>query len=295
MAAHTVPTPDGPTPDGPAPDSTTPDDPAPASAAEAESAGPADASKAGSESTAAAASTIARTWELRRRAEKKTAWQRPVMGALGAIGFALVANPELLPGGTAIVLVAYAVVVVALIIIAVVAARRASFRGHSGSVEMPEAPGRRWWRRPELAPLLGFSLIFGGRAIGAFDHWPVIFACAAVAGVAIGGVLPRYETADHINGARLENPPVPTPDTVAAVDGGELATDVLELLVLQHHTGERRVAWCADVLGTDTADIADRISRGRRWLEFPATEVHDPARAAWIRLSAAGREALGYT
>jgi len=70
---------------------------------------------------------------------------------------------------------------------------------------------------------------------------------------------------------------------------------VLELLVLQHHTGERRVAWCADVLGTDTADIADRISRGRRWLEFPATEVHDPARAAWIRLSAAGREALGYT
>src|SRR5699024_10025560 len=119
--------------------------------------------------------------------------------------------------------------------------------------------------------------------------------CAAVAGVAIGGVLPRYETADHINGARLENPPVPTPDTVAAVDGGELATDVLELLVLQHHTGERRVAWCAAARGAGAAAIADGVARGRRGLESPATAVHDPARAAWIRLSAAGREALGYT
>ncbi|MFN3600224.1 MAG: hypothetical protein ACK4UY_02410 [Dietzia sp.] len=51
---------------------------------------------------------------------------------------------------------------------------------------------------------------------------------------------------------------------MTAVADGDLATDVLELLVLQHHMGESRISWCADVLGTDVADIRGRIARGRR-------------------------------
>lgn len=261
-----------------------------------------------------AAHTVSRVWELRRRAEKCHWWFRPVMGLMTTSAFAVLANPDLLPGGLTTGLVAYGVVFVVALVAAVVGARRASVRGHTGLVTAPERPGRQgrpWWRNPVLAVPAVFFLISLGRPTGAFDHWAAILGCAITVGIAVAVALPRYETADHIHGARLDHPPRLTADVAAAdamvtvaggppagiapaLADGAPATDVLELLVLQHHTGERRISWCADVLGTDTADIRDRIARGRRWLELPATEVHRPATADWVRLTAEGRRALSY-
>lgn len=237
---------------------------------------------------------VDRVWELRRRAEKQGTWQRPALGVFFALVFAMIANPDLLPGGLATALTTLVGVTAVAVIGIVLWARRASFRGHSGSAEVPAAPGHRWWRSPALAGPAMYTLIFLGSLIDLFDHWPVIFATAAVVGCLTALSLPRYETADHIHGTRLEKPPTLTADAAAAVTDGRLSPDVLELLVLQHHTAERRIPWCAGVLGTDADDIRRRISRGRRWLELPATEVHDPATANWVRLTPAGREALGY-
>lgn len=251
-------------------------------------------SAAGDFSAGLAGPTISRVWDLRKRAEQRGVWQRPVLGVLVAAGFAVIANPDLLPGGTPVAVGTFVLMMAVVIAGAVVWTRRSSIRGHSGNVDVPETPRRQWWRSPALAGPAVYTTVFLGNLIGVFDHWPVVIGCAVVAGFGFALTIPRYETADHIHGARLENPPVLSADAEAALVGGELTPDVLELLVLQHHTVERRISWCADVLGTDEADIRDRIARGRRWLELPATEVHDPANANWARLSAAGREALGY-
>lgn len=255
---------------------------------------PASGGPSADEAAGDAAATIDRVWELRRRAEKRTWWQRPAAGALVAAGFVVIANPALLPGGLAVALTGLVVVVAVAVVAAVVAVRRASLRGHSGSIEMPEPSGQRWWRSPALAGPAVFTVVFLGNLVGAFDHWPILIATAILIGVVLARTFPRFETADHIAGSRLQNSPELTADTADALSGGSLAPDVLELLVLQHHTGERRISWCADVLGTDAADIRHRIARGRRWLELPATEVHNPATASWVRLSSQGRRALSY-
>lgn len=244
--------------------------------------------------TAASGTAIARVWERRRQAEQRGAWQRPTMGILAAAGFTALAGPDLVPGGLTTALATLGVVVAVAITAGVVSARRASVRGHSGNVEMPEPPRRPWWRHPALIGPVMFTAIFLGSVTGATDYWPVILCGAILAGGVAALATPRYETADHIHGPRLEHVPELSADGMAAVADGDLTTDVLEVLALQHHTGERRVSWCADVLGTDVADIRGRIARGRRWLELPATEVHDPETATWVRLSAGGREALGY-
>ena len=258
-------------------------DPAPTSSA------PADVPSARTSAT-----LVDRIWELRRRAEKRAGWQRPAVSVLVATGFTVIANPALVPGGFPTALTALAMVMAVAITGGVIGVRRASVRGHGGSVTAPDGPARRWWRDPALAGPAMFAVVFLGNLIGAFDHWPVILVGAIVVGFVAALVLPRYQTADHLTGPRLEHAPELSAAGGAAVAAGDLATDVLELLVLQHHTGERRIAWCADVLGTDVAEIRDRIARGRRWLELPATEVHDPATATWVRLTAMGREALGY-
>lgn len=268
--------------------------PVPSDPARRESDNPASGGPSPEEASADAAATVDRVWELRRRAEERPWWQRPAVGVLAATGFTLIANPALLPGGLAVSLTGLVVIVAAAVIAAVIAVRRASLRGHSGSIEMPEPPGHRWWRSPALAGPAVFTVVFLGNLVGAFDHWPILVATAVLVGIALVRTFPRYETADHIAGSRLQNPPELTADTAAALSDGSLATDVLELLVLQHHTGERRISWCADVLGTDAADIRDRIARGRRWLELPATEVHALATASWVRLSGEGRRALSY-
>lgn len=242
----------------------------------------------------AASSTVARTWDLRRRAEKYPPWTRPVVGMLVAFGFTVIANPELSPGGLPTVLAGYGVIVAAAVILGVIAFRRASFRGHSGNVTVLGHSHRPWWRSHQVATPAVFSLVFGGRVIGAFDHWPTVLGCAVIVGATVAWALPRYETADHINGNRLHNPPALTANAAASLADGSLPPDVLELLVLQHHTGERRVSWCATLLGTNPADIRNRIARGRHWLELPATEVHNPGTANWVRLTADGRKALGY-
>lgn len=241
-----------------------------------------------------AESTIARVWERRRQAEKKPDWRRPIVGLLFAAGFVVIANPGLLPGGIPVAFTGLAIAAAVAVVAVVIGVRRASFRGHSGNVDAPDTPGRRWWRSPALAGPAMYSVVFLGNLIGVFDHWPVIIGCAIVVGCVAALVLPRYETADHLTGPRLERVPGLSAAGDAAIANGALPSDVLELLVLQHHTGERRVSWCADVLGTDPADIRGRIARGRRWLELPATEVHAPATAEWVRLTADGRAGLGY-
>lgn len=241
-----------------------------------------------------ARATVERAWGRRRRAEKQPRWGRPAFGALVTLGFVVIANPDLVPGGIATGLTTLAGMAVALGVAALLRARRAGFRGHSGSVEAPAVPGNRWWRSPALAGPAVFTLVFLGNLVHLYDRWPTVLVIAAVVGCLVALTLPRYETADHIHGRRLENPPTLTAEARAAVADGQLLPGVLELMVLQHHTGERRIAWCADVLGTDVADIRDRITRGRQWLELPATEVHHPATADWVRLTAAGRRALGY-
>lgn len=217
------------------------------------------------------------------------------MGASVTLAFVVIARPGQLPGGFVTALAAFAVVAAVAVVGSILWARRSSIRGHSGSVEAPQSPGHHWWRSPALAGPALYTLAFLGTLTGLFDHWPIVIGCAVAVGVAAAaGLVPRYETADHIHGARLEHPPVLTAGAEAALADGELTPDVLELLVLQHHTGERRISWCAEVLGTEPDDIRTRIRHGRRWLELPATEVHDPATADWVRLTSAGREALGY-
>ena len=141
--------------------------------------------------------TIDRVWELRRRAEKRPWWQRPVIGVLAATGFTLIANPALLPGGLAVSLSGLVGVVAVAVIAAVVAVRRASLRGHTGRIEMPEPPGHRWWRSPALAGPALVTVVFLGNLVGAFDHWPVLIATAVLVGITLARIGPRYETADH--------------------------------------------------------------------------------------------------
>ena len=244
---------------------------------------------------ATASRTVDRVWELRRRAETRSSWSRPALGAFVTLAFVVIARPGQLPGGFATALAAFAIMAAVAVAGSVLWARRSSIRGHSGSIEAPQSPRRHWWRSLALAGPALYALAFLGTLTGLFDHWPVVIGCAVAVGVAAAaGLVPRYETADHIHGARLENPPTLTTGAESALTDGDLTPDVLELLVLQHHTAERRISWCAGVLGTDDDDIRGRISRGRRWLELPATEVHDPASADWVRLTSAGREALGY-
>ncbi|KAA0916957.1 hypothetical protein [Dietzia sp. ANT_WB102] len=241
-----------------------------------------------------AETTISRVWELRRQAEKQAGGTRVAVGALVAVGIVVIASPGLVPGGVATTLVGFLAVAAIAITGGFIASHRASVRGHTGTIESMGPLRHRWWRNPALVGPAIFTVVFLGNLFGVLDNWPVIIGCAVAMGCATALVLPRYETADHLTGSRLENPPELTTGTVTAVAEGELAPDVLELLLLQHHTGERRIAWCADVLNTEPADIRGRIARGRRWLELPATEVHDPAAAGWVRLTADGREALGY-
>ncbi|EYT63171.1 hypothetical protein H483_0108660 [Dietzia sp. UCD-THP] len=237
---------------------------------------------------------IARVWERRRQAERHGPWHRPATGVVAAAGFAVLARPDLAPGGLPTALGILGVMVAAGVVAVVVAARRASLRGPSGNREVPQPPGRPWWRHPALFGPAVFTAIFVGSVTGFYENVPVILGGAIAAGVLATLAIPRYETADHIHGPRLEHAPELSAEGMADVAHGDLSLDVLKLLVLQHHTGERRVAWCADVLGTGVADVRDRIARGRRWLELPATEVHSPATATWVRLSAEGRETLGY-
>lgn len=238
--------------------------------------------------------TVDRAWQLRREAERHPGWHKPGIGIFAAVGFAVIAGAELVPGGAGTSLIVFAALMALTLIVAMVSNRRASHRGHSGTVD--ELPGaeRPWWRSPAMAGPAAFTLVFLGRLTGFFDHWPFIIGVAVVLGCLAARWYPDYQTADSVTGPRLEHAPSLTADAVETVSAGELAPDVLELLVLQHHTGERRASWCAEVLATTQEDIRERVRRGRRWFELPATEAYRPTEAAWIRLSAEGRETLGY-
>ena len=238
--------------------------------------------------------TVDRIWQLRREAEIQPRWHIVVMGVLTALGFTLIAGAQFLPGGATVALPAIGALVILMVIVGWLGIRRGSLRGHSGTVTTLPGVERPWWRSSAMAGPAAYTVVLIGGITGVFDHWPFVLGCGILLGLAFAKWYPRYETADHLTGPHLENSPALTADAVNAVAAGELTPDILEVLVLQHHTGERRVTWCAKVLGTTPEDIRDRTRRGRRWLELPATEAHHPLRATWIRLSAEGREALGY-
>lgn len=238
--------------------------------------------------------TVDRIWRLRREAERQPRWQLVLGSVLTASGFTLIAGAQYLPGGAGVALAVIGLLVVLLLVVVGLNVHRASHRGHSGTVTTLPGVERPWWRSPALAGPAAYTIVFLGGVTGVFDHWPFVLGCGILVGLVFAKWFPRYETADPVTGPHLENAPSLTADAEDAVAAGELAPDILELLVLQHHTGERRVTWCAKVLGTTPEDIRERTHRGRRWLELPATEAHRPTNTAWIRLSAEGREALGY-
>lgn len=172
--------------------------------------------------------------------------------------------------------------------------RRSGSRGHTGNLDVSPWGGSAtpWWRSPTmLAPVL-FAAVFLGRPLGVFDQPAGIMVFAVLLGIASVWLIRASGMQDPVYGHDPDHPPVLGDDARSAAGRGELDLDVLELIALQAHTSERRISWCARVLDTSEAGIRERIARGRRWLELPATDVHDPSTATWVRLTDAGREAL---
>lgn len=252
------------------------------------------ATRPSADATELANATVDRTWQLRREAEKQPGWQLLAGGLLAASGFTLIAGAQFLPGGAGVALAVIGLLVVVMLAVVGFNVQRTSHRGHSGTVTPLPGVDRPWWRNPAAAGPAAFAVVFVGGITEVFDHLPFVLACGILLGLVFAKWLPRYETADPVTGPDLENAPALTAGAVRSVESGELTPDVMELLVLQHHTGERRVAWCAKVLDTTSEDIRERTRRGSNWLDLPATEAHRPTEAAWIRLSTEGREALGY-
>lgn len=82
--------------------------------------------------------------------------------------------------------------------------------GPSGSGQPCVAAPR--WRGP---PRSRSTLL--GEITGAFDHWPVIIACAIAVGIGVSLATAHYETAGQVHGAPLEHVPELTSSGEAGV------------------------------------------------------------------------------
>lgn len=171
---------------------------------------------------------------------------------------------------------------------------RSGSRGHTGNLDVSPWGGSAtpWWRSPTMLTPVLFAAVFLGRPLGVFDQPAGIIVVAVLLGISTAWMIRASGMQDPIYGRDPDQPPVLGSDARSAVGRGELAPDVLELIALQAHTSERRISWCARVLDTSEAGIRERIARGRRWLEYPATDVHNLSTAKWVRLTEAGREVL---
>lgn len=240
--------------------------------------------------------TIATAWQQRRTAERTPFGARVGLGIISALAVAFFLAFLVHPAGPrdgAAVGIAALVLLVIFGGMLYASLRHNNARGHTGSLDPLEAlRDTPWWRSPVLLGPVGWSVVIFGLMFGVFDHWAGIVVIAVLVGVATIWYSPTLEIQDPIYGDDPEVPPHLSDDARAAFEQGELAPAVLELLALQMHLGERRISWCARVLDTDEADIRDRIARSGRWLELPATEVHDLWTARWVRPTKAGREVL---
>lgn len=237
---------------------------------------------------------VARTWRKRRAAEHTPTGMLVGFGLATTILIGMAVNPYAAPGGLPVATAVGAVMIALLGLMALIERRRSGARRHSGNLDISEWSSRAtpWWRSPALLGPAVVAAMVVGRAIGAFKYsaGTVIFA-VFVAVVTVWGIRASVSQ-DPMYGHDPAHPPILGDDARSAVERGELEPDVLELIALQAHNSERKISWCARVLGTSEADVRERVVRGRRWLEIPASEVHDLSTARWVRLTEAGRTVL---
>lgn len=237
---------------------------------------------------------IVRTWRKRRAAERTPLGVEVGFGFASAGLFGVVVNPDKIPGSVPMAAGIAVAMIGILGFLALIELRRSGSRGHTGNLDVRPWDGSAtpWWRwTTMLAPVL-FAAVFLGRPLGVFDQPAGIIVVAVLLGIATAWLIRASGRQDPIYGRDPDQPPVLGDDARSAAERGDLDPDVLELIALQAHTSERKISWCARVLDTNEADVRERIARGRRWLEFPATDVHDPSTATWVRLTEAGRKVL---
>lgn len=237
---------------------------------------------------------VVRTWRKRRAAERTPLGMLLGFGLATAVLIGVAVNPYGVPGSLPLAAAVGAVMIALLGLMALIEYRRSGARRHSGNLGLSPWSGSAtpWWRSPNhLGPAVVVAMVVG-RLFGVFERpaGTIVFA-VSIAVVTVWGVR-ASESQDPIYGHDPARPPVLGDDARSAVELGELKSDVLELIALQAHNRERKISWCARGLGTSEADVRERIVRGRRWLELPATEMHDPSTASWVRLTEAGRTVL---
>lgn len=237
---------------------------------------------------------IARTWRTRRAAERTPLGVEVGVGLAAAGLLAVVVNPDEVPDSLPIAAAVVAAMIGILGLMAFIELRRSGARGHSGNLDVTPWDGSAtpWWRSPVLLGPALLTAVFLGRMFGVFDQPTGIIAFAVLGAVVTVWALRVSGCQDPIYGHDPAHPPILGDDARSAAGRGELEYDVLELIALQAHNSERKISWCARVLDASEADIRERIVRGRQWLELPATDVHDPSTAKWVRLTEAGRKAL---
>lgn len=237
---------------------------------------------------------VARTWRKRRAAERTLPAMSVGFGLATAVLIGVAVNPYEVPGGLPVAATVGAVMLALLGLMALVERRRSGARRHSGNLDITSwsSSATPWWRSPTLLGPAVVAAMIVGRALGVFEHPAGIIAFAVfVAVVTVWGIR-ASGSQDPIYGHDPAHPPILGDDARSAAVRGELEPDVLELIALQAHNSERKISWCARVLGTSEADVRERVVRGRRWLEIPASEVHDLSTANWMRLTEAGRTVL---
>lgn len=240
------------------------------------------------------ADLIVRTWRKRRAAERTPLGVEVGFGLASAGLLGVVVNPDEIPGSVPMAAGVAVAMFGILGLLALIQLRRSGSRGHTGNLDVSPWGGSAtpWWRSPTMLTPVLFAAVFLGRPLGVFDQPAGIIVVAVLLGISTAWMIRASGMQDPIYGRDPDQPPVLGSDARSAVGRGEIAPDVLELIALQAHTSERRISWCARVLDTSEAGIRERIARGRRWLEYPATDVHNLSTAKWVRLTEAGREVL---
>ena len=237
---------------------------------------------------------VAPTWRKRRAAERTPPAMVVGFGLATTALIGVAVNPHEVPGGLPVAATVGAVTIALLGLMALIERWRSGARRHSGNLDITLWSGSAtpWWRSPVLLGPVVVAAMVVGRLLELFEHPAGIVVFAVLVAIVTVWGIRASESQDPIYGHDPAHPPVLSDDARSAAERGELESDVLELIALQAHNSERKISWCARVLGISEADVRERVVRGRRWLEIPASEVHDLSTANWMRLTEAGRTVL---